>query len=81
MVRKLIVTLILVGVSFISTSAYSEPPLLTLGCEEEPAHPCDVACGEESDSEMACDCPCWTDQRVEQSTCGRWNSIVGCWYF
>lgn len=74
MTRKLFLALMLVGVAFVATSS-SEP----LDCEPEPMNPCDVVCAE--DAPDVCDCPCWTDRRVEQSTCAQWNSIVGCWYF
>lgn len=73
MIRKLVLALMLVGISFVATSS-SAP----LECEPEPVNPCDVVCEDGAD---VCDCPCWTDRRVEQTTCDRWNSIVGCWYF
>lgn len=75
MIRKLFLALVLVGVSFVATSS-SAP----LDCEYEPANPCDVVCNGD-DVPDVCDCPCWTDRRVKQSTCEVWNSIVGCWYF
>ena len=75
MIRKMVLALMLVGVSFVAASSSSSAPL---ECEPEPVNPCDVVCEDGAD---VCDCPCWTDRRVEQTTCDRWNSIVGCWYF
>lgn len=77
MIRKLLVAFLLVGVSFIATSPRSEASW----CEPAPVKPCDVVCAAPGATQgTVCDCPCWTDRRVVQSTCGRWNSLAGCWW-
>jgi len=76
MIRKLFLAMALVGVFFVSNSSHSEGL-----CETEPANPCDVVCDPEGGGPDVCDCPCWTDQRVKQSTCSNWNSVTGCWYW
>jgi hypothetical protein len=75
MIRKLLFALLLVGASFATTSQ-SDP-----WCEPEPAYPCDVVCEAPGPAwEAECDCPCWTDRRVEQSDCDHWNTVAGCWW-
>jgi hypothetical protein len=73
----LFLALALVAVSFAATTSYSEP----LCCEPEPVNPCDVVCdGSLASLDWTCDCPCWTDRRVEQTTCDRWYGVAGCFY-
>jgi hypothetical protein len=40
--------------------------------------PCETSCGTEF--YQYCICPEWTDRRGEESACGNWETVGGCWY-
>ena len=79
MVRKLFFAVVLVGASLVVPVSHSE----AMWCEpeEQVTNPCDKVCGEEDGEETVCNCPCWTDRRVKQTTCDLWDGYFGCWYF
>jgi hypothetical protein len=77
MIRKLLFATTVAGITLASTWSYSEPLCRVAAT----VHPCDVVCeAPGATEETVCDCPCWTDRRVPQTTCDRWNGVAGCWW-